>query len=75
MNVFYDVDKLVNQCFVEQGGHLEDLSIYLYALSTAPIPGQTIVSGVNERSINLDLMWTVSGVSPEMFAFHLDDFL
>lgn len=59
----------MQQCFVEQGGLLEDLSIYLYPVHIPLVIREPIKGFVDERFINLDFVWTVAGVSPQCFTF------
>lgn len=75
MDVLDYVDELMQECFVQQGGLLEDLSINLYDVALPAIPCEAVVLGIYGRPQYFDTVRAIRGITPDLLSFQFEDLL
>lgn len=75
MKILDDVHHLMQQSFIEECGHLEDLTMYFYPETAFTIPGQPVVPWIHEGLEYFDAVWSISSVSPQYLAVTFMDLL
>lgn len=75
MKILDDVTELMQEGFIQEGGLLEDFTIYFNPVTPFTFPCEPVVLGINERLPYFDAVWSVAGIGPQYLSFQLDDLI